>query len=161
MRLCAATIPDVAKTTACMKSHVSDLSPRCRTVFNAAAGGRPTKAAEAKPAPVPAKSEPRRAAAKPQRVTAETRPVARKTPAPAVVTRENPRPVRAAALPTRRAADPIAPATTGNASPAAPAIRSSLPGLEGVAASIAQSCRDGLIDPFTCRNTFQALKVTE
>ena len=34
LKLCSDTIPDVAKTTACMKLHEAALSPRCRAVFN-------------------------------------------------------------------------------------------------------------------------------
>lgn len=36
VNLCSDTIPDVAKTTACMKRHFSQLSPRCKVAFNAA-----------------------------------------------------------------------------------------------------------------------------
>lgn len=39
--LCQDTIPDVAKTTACMKAHESELSPKCRAMFSAATGTPP------------------------------------------------------------------------------------------------------------------------
>lgn len=38
-KLCQKTIPDIPKTTACMKAHVAQLSPRCRAAFDAAVGG--------------------------------------------------------------------------------------------------------------------------
>ncbi|MCX8253503.1 exported protein of unknown function [Beijerinckiaceae bacterium RH AL1] len=45
LKLCSDTIPDVAKTTACMKAHEAALSPRCRAVFNEPATSAPAIAA--------------------------------------------------------------------------------------------------------------------
>lgn len=42
IKLCENTIPDVARTTACMKRHFAQLSPRCRTAFNDAVGSKPS-----------------------------------------------------------------------------------------------------------------------
>ncbi len=42
LKLCSDTIPDIAKTTACMKAHEAALSPRCRAVFNEPATSAPT-----------------------------------------------------------------------------------------------------------------------
>lgn len=41
VELCSDTIPDVAKTTACMKAHFAKLSPRCKIAFNSATEGGP------------------------------------------------------------------------------------------------------------------------
>ena len=51
IRLCADTVPDVGRTTACMKSHFSELSPRCQTAFAGppAAKTPATKTVAAKP----------------------------------------------------------------------------------------------------------------
>jgi hypothetical protein len=43
MRLCSDTIPDVAKTTACMKAKRAQLTPECRTAMGG--GGRQRAAA--------------------------------------------------------------------------------------------------------------------
>ena len=55
IRLCQDTIPDVGRTTACMRAHRADLSPACKVAFDQ---GAPTAAphpriARAKPTPRP------------------------------------------------------------------------------------------------------------
>jgi len=42
MRLCADTIPDVPKTTACMKAKRAQLSKECRTAMAGGSGGHRT-----------------------------------------------------------------------------------------------------------------------
>ena len=105
-RLCQATIPDVDKTTACMKAHFAQLSPRCKVAFNAATG--PTE-----------RRAPRREAVAPP-------------PPPAASTETD--------------ADNGLFAT---------------PGIKSYAEQIRGYCRDGLIDPFTCRNTLAVLRDTQ
>ncbi len=136
VRLCSATIPDIAKTTACMKAHVAQLSPRCRAAFaDATAAPKPHVAAREERSRVVTREERSRVASREER-----RAAAHALPERAP--RE---------LPPRQATDlPVA------AAPAA-----DLPGLSGYRAEIAQSCREGLIDPFTCRNTLQALSPGE
>ncbi len=139
IKLCADTIPDIPKTTACMKAHVAALSPRCRTAFNEAVGGA-SKAVPSKGAGPRRQAE----ASKPRvtaRATLDTPP-----------TRREP---RAAAL--RFGASRLDRTSTG-ALPAVPSANSGLPGLVSYEADIARSCRERLIDPFTCRNTLDALR---
>ncbi len=50
LRLCADTIPDVGRTSACMRAHKTELSPRCRAAFAPEAAPAPTLAARV-PAP--------------------------------------------------------------------------------------------------------------
>lgn len=95
-KFCQKTIPDIPKTTACMKAHVADLSPRCRAAFDSAMGGGGAQA-------------------------------------PASVAGE--------AAPARPAADFVPAPDAGG----------------GYAAQIRSYCRQGLIDPFTCRNTLSLL----
>ncbi|MCX8256241.1 MAG: hypothetical protein OTI36_19860, partial [Beijerinckiaceae bacterium] len=33
IRLCQDTIPDIGRTTACMRAHRAELSPRCKVAF--------------------------------------------------------------------------------------------------------------------------------
>ena len=106
LRLCQATIPDIEKTTACMKAHVSQLSPRCKVAFAEATGG--------------GKGE-RRA------------------------------PRRGAVAPPPPPATESAGVDLGLGAPFA------FPGAETYAAEIRGYCRDGLIDPYTCRNTLATL----
>lgn len=82
-RLCAATIPNVGKTAACLRCHREQLSAACQTVMDAAGGGG-AKVAEAPPRPKAAPPVPRAAA--------RTRPVAR------VAARPEPAPQRAAPM---------------------------------------------------------------
>jgi len=102
IKLCQATIPDIPKTTACMKAHFAQLSPRCKLAFNDATGGGKSAApgaASREAVSPPADAEPDEATAAPERV----------------------------------------------------------PGLHSYEAQIRGYCRQGLIDPFTCRNTLDAL----
>lgn len=53
-KFCQKTIPDIPKTTACMKAHFAQLSPRCRVAFDGALGGDKAPAgAEGEAAPPP------------------------------------------------------------------------------------------------------------
>ena len=131
IKLCSDTIPDIPKTTACMKAHVADLSPRCRTAFNEAIGGAPKMAASRRPNEVQ----------KP-RVAARTEHEA---------TRREP---RAAALQPRATRFDRTP--TGSLPAAAPAA-SSPPAASGSEVSLINLCRAGLIDAYTCHNTIPTL----
>lgn len=64
LKLCPGTIPDVAKTTACMKAHMGELSPGCRAAFAAAP--------PAPPAPAPTTAAPA-AGTVPRPIVRETR----------------------------------------------------------------------------------------
>jgi hypothetical protein len=46
VKLCPDTIPDVARTKACMLRHESELSQRCRAVFNSAVNNAPNAATQ-------------------------------------------------------------------------------------------------------------------
>ena len=134
VKLCSDTIPDIPKTTACMKAHFSQLSPRCQTAFGEATGG-------AKPATKAAtrKSEaPRtRTATRAERRMPEREP---RDQAPAT---------------PRAAAEPAMPQVAGYPpfpEPDAPLVKST-----PATAGIAKACRDGLIDSFTCSTTVPAL----
>jgi hypothetical protein len=162
VRLCASTIPDIPKTTACMKAHVADLSPRCRTMFNEASGGG-TKTVAAKPAaPAPRKvvaaAPPAKPVAKTVRIERDARAV-RDTPrredrTPRHVARIDPQPAPRAPRPTNPTTEAEAVAPT----PAPqPVYHSRLPGLDDYAAHVAADCRAGYIDPFTCHNALDAL----
>lgn len=113
VKLCENTIPDVPKTTACMKAHFAQLSPACKTAFNEATG--PSR--KARPENRVARRE--EGAAPPAAVGPETDTVV------------------------------VAPAPER------------VPGLHAYEADIRKSCRQGLIDPFTCRNTLDALRDVE
>ncbi|VVC54751.1 hypothetical protein RHAL1_01651 [Beijerinckiaceae bacterium RH AL1] len=56
IRLCQDTIPDIGRTTACMRAHPAELSPRCKVAFDAAAPAPAAapRVARAKPTPRPA-----------------------------------------------------------------------------------------------------------
>lgn len=56
IKLCQDTIPDIPKTTACMKAHEAELSPRCRAVFSDTVTNPQTSdEPDATPAPRPRK----------------------------------------------------------------------------------------------------------
>lgn len=140
VKLCSDTIPDIPKTTACMKAHVADLSPRCRTAFFAATGGGTSATATA---------ERRRAH------------VATRMSRRADIDRGRP-----AALPEREpvAAAPVAaaPAPATYAASTAPAYGAvGLGGLGNSRANLASMCRMGLIDAFTCTHTIPAMGLGE
>lgn len=107
INLCSDTIPDEAKTKACMQRHLAQLSPKCRTVFLDATQPGDHRETHAR----------REVAAPP--------PIAR--------------PVPRLAPPARDEADSDDP-------------------IAAYRASIAEDCREGLIDPFTCRNTMAVLR---
>lgn len=113
VKLCENTIPDVPKTTACMKAHYAQLSPACKTAFDDAIG-------------------PSRKARPDNRVAG--REVGATPPAEG---------------PDAEEVVPVAPAPER------------VPGLRAYEADIRKSCRQGLIDPFTCRNTLDALRDVE
>ena len=156
VKLCAATIPDIAKTTACMKAHVAQLSPRCRAAF-ADATGAPAKAA----APTKPRIKTAATAAKPDTPKAAN-------PRPTRVERREPEDHRNVESASRRPTRPVLRATSVQATPPvrreaeAPAAApppSAVPGLQSYEARIDRACREGLIDPFTCHNTLQALSL--
>ena len=93
-----ATIPDIPKTTACMKDHYAQLSPRCQRAFGDATGG----GGDTKQAPA---------------------------------------------------------SVAGDDAGAPPAVAAAPPPEEnGYTAQIRSYCRQGLIDPYTCRNTLSVLQ---
>lgn len=140
VKLCSDTIPDIPKTTACMKAHFSQLSPRCQTAFGEATGGAKTKAAARKPEAAP-KS---RSASRTERQMPEREA-------------RTPRSERQAAMPPQREAPAAAvPPTEGYPaypSPNAPIVQA--PAIQR--AQIATACRIGLLDSFTCSTTVPAL----
>lgn len=155
VKLCSDAIPDIPKTTACMKAHFSQLSPRCQSAFNDATGGK------SKAGP---KAEPKTRAAS-RKVEPSSR-AERRLPERGVeprAEREARRPIepgdRQAALPPSVGAVP--PGSTGYPpypSPDAPLVvapRTYAPDL--ARGQIVQACRDGLIDSYTCSTTVPAL----
>ncbi len=151
LKFCTATIPDIGKTTACMKGHFAQLSPRCRAAFADATGNPAKKPSASAPAKVakPAAAAPKIRVAKRAAEARETEAEPRHAPA------RVPRTSLETSVPpaARREA---APAITASAAP-----RSRLPGLDSYEARIHLACHDGLIDPFTCRNTIQALDLLQ
>ena len=143
IKLCSDTIPDIPKTTACMKAHVADLSPRCRTAFNEAIGGAPRATAPKVAATKVSVSRHPAKAAKP-RVAARSEREA---------TPPTPREPRAAALQPRTARLDRTP--TGTLPPAAAPVGN--PAANRSEASLVALCRAGLIDAYTCHNTIPAL----
>ncbi len=137
IKLCSDTIPDIPKTTACMKAHVADLSPRCRTAFNEAIGGAPKVAASRRPNEV---QKPRVAARTEHEATLPTR-----------------REPRAAALQPR--ATRLDRTPTGSLPAAAPSA-SGPPASNSSEASLVNLCRAGLIDAYTCHNTIPTLSLS-
>ena len=141
LKLCSDSIPDIPKTTACMKAHFSQLSPRCQTAFGDATGGAKTKVAARKPEAAP-------------RIRTVTRTEHRM---PEREARE-PRAERQAALPPREAPQPAVPQVEGYPpfpSPGAPLVQA--PTATSQRSQIANACRSGLIDSFTCSTTVPAL----
>ena len=49
LKICADTIPDVSRTTACMRAHRSELSARCQAVFEDMPAKTPTRVARSLP----------------------------------------------------------------------------------------------------------------
>ena len=163
VKLCYDSIPDIPKTTACMKAHFSQLSPRCQTAFGDATGGAKTKTASRKAEPAARKAETPKARVA---TRAERRMPERAAPAPRPEREARepaPREERQAALPPRADTDPTVPPQIPGYPPfpsaeapvaAAPA---SGPAVSTPRSQIAQACRAGLIDSFTCRTTVPAL----
>ena len=153
LKLCSDTIPDIPKTTACMKAHFSQLSPRCQTAFGEATGGAKTKAAAVrKPEPAPrakvaTRAErrlPEREARAPRRERESALP-ARAEHEAAVLRREAP----GANVPPQVEGYPTFP------SPDAPLVQA--PTATSQRSQIANACRSGLLDSFTCSTTVPAL----
>ena len=143
IKLCSDTIPDIPRTTACMKAHVADLSPRCRSAFNEAVGGARKVAAASKPSET----------AKPRVATR----VERAAPEPTKPTRHPSRTATLQQRPTRSSRASLDRAPTGSLPAVSPPAPTNDFGLASYEANLAQSCRAGLIDPFTCRNTLSVL----
>ena len=177
LRLCSAEIPDIPKTTACMKAHLGQLSARCRAAFNDAVpkGAEPatktagSKAAEPKSARTPAKTRmaareehkhPRSVVASRQtdrymerrdmerRDMMERRDTARRAPRTARVHEETAIIERPVAV--------VRPPVAVAAEPVAAA-----PGFLSTRTTVAAMCRQGLIDAFTCANTVPRLGLGE
>ena len=151
LRLCSAEIPDIPKTTACMRAHFGELSPACQAAFPAAAASapaekkRPRREAAQTPKPKPARPKERAAMVIRPDVT---RPRPRPRLADVSATRSPEARVALAALPPAR----IAPAQI------APSLATPDPfGLADSRAQLARACRQGLIDAYTCRTTIPAL----
>ena len=170
IKFCSNTIPDIPKTTACMKSHFPQLTPRCRAAFTDATGGAPkpkrtarTEASPAAPSDLPPRAERAPRSERAARGAVEPRPrIAarggegrdRDMDEYTMPTRQPPYPP----LPTQPAYE--AP-SVGLPIPAFPKVGGGLPGVASYRKQIARLCRQGLIDPFTCRNTIQALSLSE
>ena len=150
VKLCSDTIPDIAKTTACMKAHFSQLSPRCQTAFGEATGGAKTKAATRKAEPPKARVATRAERRMPERAA---------VPRPEQEAREPaPRTERVPPVASGADTDRTVPPTVAGYPPFPPAAVA--PGVRAPTtprSQIAQACRDGLIDSFTCANTVPAL----
>lgn len=157
LKLCMSAIPDVGKTTACMKAHYAELTPRCQASFASTRPQPPAKETIAK-APAP-KSE---------------RPVAGKAPRvrSAELTERHPRLARPPAARPRRAAEAFEPAeppppvrreapVEGQVVIALPAREAALPGPSRPGDNLVFLCRQGLIDSFTCGSTIPALGLGE
>lgn len=166
VKLCSDTIPDIPKTTACMKAHFAQLSPRCQSAFNEATGGskpatkaaarkepRRAETAKAEVTPPAARSEPRSPARAERRMPERDASVPRR--APSRVEREDREQIE---QDERNAPVADAPTTPGYppypapAAPAASGYQTATP-----RGQIASACRAGLIDSFTCSTTVPAL----
>lgn len=155
LKLCSDAIPDIGKTTACMKAHYSQLSPRCQTAFHDATGGAKTPVRKA------VEASKNRVATRNERATADHRPSDRRSadrhlaeramperrlPERETAARETVPPARDAAVPPVAAGFPPFP------SPDAPIVHAT-----STPSPIANACRAGLIDSFTCSTTVPAL----
>ena len=157
LKLCSATIPDIPKTTACMKAHFADLSPRCRAAFADATGSPAPKAR------VAAREErPRVGREERQHVSREepSRAASRDERRARLASRAAEIRSRPARIPPERSPRDDEPELRESEAPVA-APPSSVPGLTGYRAQITEDCREGLIDPFTCRSTLEALSGIE
>lgn len=81
LKVCADTIPDVGRTTACMRAHRSELSSRCQAVLDGGPAKTPARVARSEPQKRMAVEPPPRMARKPSRdrvaAVASARPVHR------------------------------------------------------------------------------------
>ncbi len=156
LKLCSDTIPDIGKTTACMKAHFAQLSPRCQTAFGEATGAAKTKTASRKAEAARPKVATRTERRMPERDARESRPE-REARTPRLEREARaPRPEREAELPPRPVPDASSevdptqppgfpPFPSRDASPVRP--RSQL----------VRACDAGLIDSFTCNTTLPAI----
>lgn len=136
LKLCSDTIPDIPKTTACMRAHLPQLSPACRTAFNAATGGGTATAS------MPARErQAERVSRRPSRAMAAGGPMPGRRVPPPVGGAYPPYPGTAVA---------------GLASPP-PISIDGLATLGTTRGSLAYLCRQGLIDSYTCTVTAPAL----
>ena len=169
--LCRGDIPDVAKITACMRAHEAQLSSKCRAVFEAG-DHRNTPSPKIATAPklAPKKTpEPKQASVTRTAKAPEHKTVAPKARTPRIAAKTAERPEKVRASVERKPRDtaivvaprPLAPATEQPAAvPSSPAPER-FPGLASYRAGIVSSCAKGLIDPYTCRSSLDALKTLE
>ena len=162
VKLCSATIPDIPKTTACMKAHFAQLTPRCQAAFNdaTAPASKPHVAArEARPA---TRDERARRTSREERRREAALPPRGPEPAPREV-QPSEGPDLSLGSPDLGSPDLGGPnlGGPGLGTPDLGSPSTSVPGLAGYRAQIAHLCRQGLIDPFTCHNTLQALSLSE
>ena len=156
VKLCSDTIPDIPKTTACMKAHFSQLAPRCQAAFADATGSK-TKAAERKSEAPRAKVATRAEHRMPERRGPERPEREARAPMPrgervarAPASRDDEREIMRQPRETTDTSEALPPRAEGY--PPYPA-----PDAVGPRAQIANACRAGLIDSFTCSTTVPAL----
>ena len=182
LRLCMSSIPDVAKTTACMKAHVAELSPRCQAAFNEATPkAADPKTADPKPAAKVVESKP--AEPKAARAFVRSREAAReehRSPRTVVAARQDERrqerqderheverrvsnrAPRLLARSPREDEPDLAPQRRVERSVVVvpePAVAT--PDLDSARVTLAAMCRRGLIDAYTCTNTVPSLGLGE
>lgn len=133
-KLCQNTIPDIPKTEACMRAHFAQLSPRCQHVFKDVTGGSSQR---------------------------PKRDVARGEAAPPPPAAQAPRGDEdMATIPLDPLGGLDGSDDAARSADRAPAGDASGP-LADYANQIRAECREGLIDPFTCRNTLAAIRNAE
>lgn len=146
LKLCSDTIPDIGKTTACMKSHYAQLSPRCQTAFHDATGD--SKAPAKKTAAV----QHTHVATRAERETGGSRAVERHATERRLPERE---PVVRSNV-TPRDAEPAVEPRRAEGYPPFPSPDSLSTRPMNARSQIASACRAGLIDSFTCSTTVPA-----
>lgn len=147
LKLCSDTIPDIGKTTACMKAHYAQLSPRCQTAFHDATGGAKAPARKVAVAPRA------HVAIRAEHATGEGRLAEKRVAARHLPEREPMEHDAAGSRGSDAAGEPQAAAGYPPfPSPDAPLVRQT-----NARSQIANACRAGLIDSFTCSTTVPAL----
>ena len=134
IRLCQDTIPDVGRTTACMRVHRAELSPRCKVVFDAA------EPAATKPKVARA---PKVEHAPPKVAKVAARPASRETKV------SRPHPHVAAAMPPHQTVRHHVAALRGDAD------------TREARRVIGRLCGHGVIDPKTCGFMSQMMTLAE